>query len=143
MNYRYPNGYIVPPFQRWNRKSFPFSSATITYTQSILPTSGTPPTTATLTYTLSAARGSNTIFTPTSSTASFSPTTVTITAGNTTGTTTVTLDYVGTTTISSTNNAGLTNPSPITWFGEGGGGGGGGGAGTNIVNITRPFTSNW
>jgi len=144
MLYRYPNGYIVPPFQRFNRKSFPFSSAAVTYTQAIVPTSGTPPTTATLTYTLSATLGSNIIFTPTSLTASFSPATVTINAMSLTGSTTVTLDYVGTTTIASTNNGGLSNPAPVTWFGNGGGGGGGGGgAGSNVVNITRPFTQNW
>jgi hypothetical protein len=125
------NGQIIRPIP---------ATGAVTYTMAISPTSGTPPTTATLTFTLSATLATNITFTPTSLTASFSPTTVTITAGSLTGTTTVTLDYVGVTTISSTNNGGLTNPSPVTWTGVGGGGGSGA---QSLVNITRPFTDTW
>ena len=112
-------------------------TTTTTYTLSISPTSGQPPTTATLTITLTATLPTNVTITPASSTASFSPASVTITAGNLTGTTTVTLDYVGETTITATNNAGLTDSNPTYWFGTGGTSSGGG---QGLINIIRPFT---
>ena len=86
-----------------------------TYTQAIVPTSGTIPATAVLTYTLNAAATSNVTITPSPTNGSFSPSTVTITTGNTTGTTTFTDSTIGVSTISSTNSAGLTDPANITF----------------------------
>jgi len=113
------------------------------YTQSVVPSTLNVPGTVTITYTLNGTPpGGGVTITPSANTyGTFSATTVTISSG-TTGTVTFTSSYVGTTTLSATNNAMLSNPSNITFAGQVGGGTGSG-AGTNVVNITRPVTANW
>lgn len=119
--YQYPQVAEVPPFGvYWTNNQIPAASLpTVTYTQSISPTSALVPATAVLTYTLSGVLLADIHITPVATHGSFSPTSVTITAGSLTGTTTLSDSVVGVSTISSTNDQSLTNPANITFTGLG------------------------